>query len=803
MVKGEKKGILNAGLKALLAGAEVSPWLKIPVTFVSELAALPEDEQNKLGELSQDEFNTWLSGSGVATARGVKEVKGLVQEIIAKLDDGFRLSRGRNHNLPYVSIEELFTGREEILEDLRGQAAGEKATAITQAIAGLGGIGKSRLAVEFAWWGLNNKKYGYVFFVSSETPKLTNASLAHLATGVLRIAETKVKEAEARQTALAWLSQNDSWLMIIDNADSKKAAEAVENLLPQLSRGQVIITSRYTRWSGAVQPRKLGLFKPDEAKRFLLERTKGRRTETDADEELAEKFVVESGYLPLLLEQAGAYIAHNGCSLAEYLEEWEAEREKVLGWCNEQEMQYDAAVATTYERTFERLSVGAKALLRLAAMLGPGVIPTAMFEKGSDTAGEAMKVIDEGTEPEFDCREATGELAAYSMITREEGGFAVHRIVQEVVRGRIAEGQRKDWMEAALWIVNDYTPNESNDVRTWPIMDVIRPHAEVIAQTADEAEISEPTSRLMSVLGEYLRAKGLYDDAEYWTRRTLEIQEESRGPDDPIVAICLNNLAQLLKDTNRLDEAEPLMRRALEIDEASFGPEHPDVAIDLNNLAGLLKDTNRLNEAEPLMRRALEIDEASFGSEHPNVARDLNNLAQLLKATNRLNEAEPLYKQIVDIVEKSLGKDHPKVAVVLNNLAQLLQDTNRLNEAEPLMRRALKIDEASFGPEHPDVARDLNNLAVLLQDTNRLDEAEPLYKRVVDIFEKFLGKDHPKVATALNNLAGLLQDTNRLNEAEPLYRRAVKIFEDSLGAGHPNTQTVKSNLEGLLEEKRR
>ena len=82
----------------------------------------------------------------------------------------------------------------------------------------------------------------------------------------------------------------------------------------------------------------------------------------------------------------------------------------------------------------------------------------------------------------------------------------------------------------------------------------------------------------------------------------------------------LNNLAQLLQDTNRLGEAEPLMKRALAIDEKSYGPEHPRVAIDLNNLAALLQATNRLGEAEPLMRRALAIDEKSYGPEHPNVA---------------------------------------------------------------------------------------------------------------------------------------------------------------------------------------
>ena len=600
MAKEKRKGILNAGLKALLAGVEASPWIKIPATFVSELAALPGDKQKELGGLSQQEFNNWLEESGVATAEAAEEIKDIVKGLDVKVDVLLKARKEEQaegtrvvHNLPYRSIGGLFTGREEILEELGAQVGGDKATAITQAIAGLGGIGKSRLAVEFGWWGFNNEKFGHVFFVSSETPKLINTSLAQLATGVLEIAGGDSKEADARKTALAWLTQNDGWLMIIDNADSEDAAEMVEKLLPQLSRGQVIITSRYKRWSNAVQLRKLKLLAKEEAKGFLLERTRETRIQTDSDEELAGKLAAELGYLPLALEQAGAYIAHNGCSMAEYLQEWEDEREKVLEWYVEREMQYPASVATTYERTFERLSVGARALLRLSALLAPEKIPTEMFEKGSETAGEAMGLLDKkkgGRGKKFKCKEAVGELAAYSMVTREENGFTVHRIVQEVVRGRIEEGEKRDWIEKALRIVNGYAPGESGDVRTWPVWDLIRPHAERIAEAADKAEITEPTTRLMGELDCYLSAKGLYAQAEYFSRRALAIDEVSFGPEHPDVAIRLNNLAQLLQATNRLDEAEPMMRRAVKVFEDSLGAGHPWTQTVKVNLEGLLKE---------------------------------------------------------------------------------------------------------------------------------------------------------------------------------------------------------------------
>ena len=318
-----------------------------------------------------------------------------------------------------------------------------------------------------------------------------------------------------------------------------------------------------------------------------------------------------------------------------------------------------------------------------------------------------------------------------------------------------------------------------------------------------DIKMQDILSRRINELADLYYYMAEYPKAEPLMRRALKIDEDSLGPDHPDVAIDMNNLAQLLADTNRLDEAEPLMRLALKIDEDSFGPDHPDVAIRLNNLAQLLKATNRLDEAEPLMRLALKIDEDSLGLDHPNVAIRLNNLAQLLKATNRLDEAEPLMRRGLEIEQNSKGKNHPHVAIQLNNLAQLLADTNRLDEAEPLMRRVLKIDEASFGPDHPNVAIRLNNLAQLLKATNRLDEAEPLYKRVVDIFEKSLGKDHPNVATALNNLAVLLQVTNRLSEAEPMYRRALKIDEASFGPDHPNVAIRLNNLAVLLQDTNR
>ena len=319
---------------------------------------------------------------------------------------------------------------------------------------------------------------------------------------------------------------------------------------------------------------------------------------------------------------------------------------------------------------------------------------------------------------------------------------------------------------------------------------------------ADERRAGMDHSHLtacLNNLAQVLQETNRLAEAEPLLRRALDIDERSLGVDHPDLAFRLSNLARLLQDTNRLAEAEPLMRRALDIEERSFGPDHPRVAIRLNNTAGLLLDANRFTEAEPLIRRALDIDERSLGTGHPDVARDLGNLAGLLHATNRHAEAEPLLRRALDINECSFGADHPHVAVSLNNLAGLLQDTNRLAEAEALQRRALDIDERSFGKDHPHVARDLNNLARMLQDTNRLADAEPLMLRALDIEARGFGTNHPRVAICLNNIAALLQATSRFAEAEPLLRRALDIEERSLGADHPVVATSLNSLARLLQ----
>ncbi len=698
-------------------------------------------------------------------------------------------------NLPIASLGPLFMGREATLDELRAALTADKKLAVAgRALHGLGGVGKTRLAIEYAW--RHKDDHSALLFVRAEDEAALSANLAALAGAkVLDLPEKEAREDATKvEAVLRWLEAHPTWLLILDNVDEEAARNAVIKLMPQLKGGHVIVTARAANFPETIRTLELDVLDEDAATRFLLERTAGDRDMAKDDEVFARALARELGGLALGLEQAGAYIAAERIGFARYLKLWNESREKALAWSDPSLTGSERTLATTWETSVARLTPESRRLFDRLAMLAPEPIPDSLLDVAvpREAAGYNAYAVRKG-------------LYAYSLITRartEDGaarGFTLHRMVQDFARRAMTSERRDAALREALEWVNEAVPQDSNDVGAWPVLDPLAPHALAVARRAGEAGIADPTGRLFSILAVLSYAKARYAEAEPLFRRALAIEEASLGANHPNVAACLNNLASLLRVKNRFGEAEPLVRRALGIDEASFGPDHPNVAIHLNNLAQLFEATNRLRDAEPFYRRALAIDEGCYGSDHPNVAIRLNNLVRLLQKTNRLAEAEPLMRRALAIGEASLGPHHPNVAVHLNNLASLLQATNRLAEAEPLMRRALAIGEASLGPHHPNVAVHLNNLASLLQDTNQLAEAEPLMRRALAIDEASLGPDHPNLAIRLNNLASLLQNTNRLSEAEPLMRRALSIDEESLGPDHPDVASDLSNLGQLLK----
>ncbi|MCP4661350.1 MAG: TIR domain-containing protein [bacterium] len=296
------------------------------------------------------------------------------------------------HNLPFESLGPLFKGRDERLRALASSP--DQPTAIIQkqkqAIHGLGGIGKTRLAIEYAWQ--YGSRYEAILFVPADSPEELRRNLTALARAdLLDLPERQLRdEQEVIGAVLRWLRQNPDWLLILDNVDTEEAAQAVQELLPVLTEGHVLVTSRLLRWSTIREQLSLDTISAEAGRDFLLERTAGEREPAADDADQARDLAETLDGLPLALQQAAAYIAILHLSFSKYRAEWDADRARVLDCHDSREMQYPTSVAVTWQRSFEELGPASQTILRLAAFLAPDPIPVAMFEEADEIVSEAQ-----------------------------------------------------------------------------------------------------------------------------------------------------------------------------------------------------------------------------------------------------------------------------------------------------------------------------------------------------------------------------------------------------------------------------
>ena len=710
------------------------------------------------------------------------------------------VSAGRPCNLP-EPIGTLFIGRADFMATLSATLAAGETTVIRgkQAVHGMGGVGKTRTAIEYGWD--NAARYNALLFVTADSPDALERNLAALCGPlVLNLPEQDEHETAVQLAAvLRYLQRNPGWFLIIDNVDSPAVQEAVRALAAKIPHGHILVTSRLADWPATFAALDLDILKEADAIALLLAHTDGRRTPRPGDPADAATIARNLDGLALALEQAAAWVRKDRRTFADYLAAWQTAAARLHAeYLAKGLADYHAEIAglprsllVTYDTSLSQLTPPARDLFRILSWTAPDPLPVSAVEGITSLPAPRALLV---------------ELADLHLarLTPDGETSTVHRLLQEITRENQPDPRPPALLEALRWI-NGVFLGTPDDVRDWPVLVPLTPHAVAAATFGADRGIPDPTALLLNQAALLLETQANHRAAEPLMRRTLPLSEAYLGMDHPFVATCLNNLALLLLDTNRLAEAEPLYRRALAIDETALGRDHPAVAKDLNNLAQLLDATNRLAEAEPLMRRALAIDEAALGKDHPAVAIRLSNLALLLRDSNLLGEAEPLLRRALAIDEAALGRNHPTVAIRLSNLANLLRDTNRLADVEPLMRRALDIFEAAFGMDHPSVATALNNLATLLEATNRFAEAESLLSRALANFETSCGEDDPRVATALNNLAALLNNCIRYAEAEPLVRRAVKIlfrFARNTGHRHPDLDYTLGCYRSLLTKTR-
>jgi tetratricopeptide (TPR) repeat protein len=687
-------------------------------------------------------------------------------------------------NLPARNL--AFTGRDRQLATLRQRLAASTPAVVVQpqALHGLGGVGKTQLALEHAH--RHHGDYDLVWWVAAGQPASIPAQLVTLARR-LGIAEY-ADQAETIQRLWDSLRQRDRWLLVFDNADHPSD---LQPWWPPGS-GRVIVTSRHPTWGGLAIPVKVDVLSRAEAIAFLQRRL-------GSDDPALGRLAEALGDLPLALEQAAAYLEETASPATAYLQLLGDRARELLALGHPTTT--EQRVATVWRVALDRLrrqTPAAEDLLVLLAFLSADDIPRDLPTQHPGLLPPRLRAT---VEDPLAYQQTVAALRMLALVTASKDGeqLNMHRLVQAVVRYQLDPEQHQQWAAAALRLVDAAFPPDHTNPDAWPTYARLLPHALAVTGTTDAAE-AEPAvaAGLLNNAGMYLWQRAEDQQARTLHERALSIREAHLGADHPDTAWSLDNLALVLAAQGDLQGARTLHERALAIREARLGADHPDTANSLHNLATVLRDQGDLQAARTLQERALAIFEARRGADHPDTAHNLDNLADVLHAQGDLDHARTLHERALHVHEARLGADHPTAAISLDNLATVLRDQGDLDRARILHERALAIFQARLGPDHPTTALSLNNLAGVLAAQGDLGGAQTLYERALTIREARLGPDHPATAWSLNNLALVSRDQGDLQGARPLFERALGIYEACLGADHPFTVRSRERLAAVV-----
>lgn len=702
----------------------------------------------------------------------------------------------RPWNVPF-SRNPFFTGRSDLLTTLHEQLnKGQQAAFVQfQALTGLGGIGKTQIAIEYAY--RYRGEYYAVFWVraaSHDTLVADFVEMAHL----LQLPERDAPEHPGVvNAAKCWLSQHTNWLLILDNADD---LALVADFLPTGGAGHLLLTTRTQATGKIASSIPVEKMEQREGVLLLLHRAKllaanapfdtiSRATHTQA-----QVIAQALDGLPLALDQAGAYIEETSCSLAEYLDLFRTYQSALLSQPGDI-VPYPYTVTNAWSLSLQKVAQvnpAAADLLRLCAFLDPDTIPEAILTDGASVLGPALGAIATNA---LRFNEAIQVLRGFSLIKRDAEArlLNIHRLVQAVLREGMDAQTQQMWAERAVRAVNATFPEV--DFPNWGHCQQCLPHAQLCAKLINQYDFTFPeAARLLHYAGSYLYERGLYGQGEPLLQQAMALRERILGLEHPDTALTLNHLANLYREASQYEQAEPLYQRALMIYEKALGPESPNLSTALYELAYLYYRQGQYELAAACVERAMTIRQKVFGL-------DFVNERPVLHQTQRLyGQAEQLFRRAETVAQRAFEYDQPFIAMTLSYLAIAYREEGYYKQAEFLLQGVLAIREQMLGPNHPDTATDIKLLAQLYHLQALYEQAEPLYQRALVIYEQTLGTEHPDTATCLTNLARLYDDQGKYEQAEPLYQRAGAIREKKLGPEHPDTIAVLKRYTELVRK---
>jgi tetratricopeptide (TPR) repeat protein len=723
------------------------------------------------------------------------------------------------------------------------------------AIHGLGGCGKTSLALEFAYWTKKNNPMLAVFWVPAVSQESFEGAYYNIAK-LLDIPGYSDSQVNVKDLVKSYLSDENfgPWLIVVDNADdvdvlfgdSKSHDQGqLISYLPRSCRGCVIFTTR-TRATAITlaenNTMELRELERKEAIEVLHRRLFHEHHHQLAVAETVNAFLEMLHFHALAIIQAVAFINTNDISLADYITLYRHGERDAMDLLNEEfedQTRYQEAsnsVATTWSVSFEQIqkhdAIAADHLFFMACIANNEI--TASIFPPLYSKVEHTKAI--------------GTLKAYAFITERQQRvdsrqtqtpivhktFDVHPLVHVAIRGWLkAHDHWNTWIRNAMARLIEIVPYGDHDSRSYwttymhhAIHLIDQPETQ---NMLDRVMLLERIGRCERSLGRYQAAERAYRQAfdqrvrmlgaedpdtlmtmgnialtlgcqERWIeaekmhKEELAIVEKVLGKKNPQSLISRGNLALAMLGQWKFREAEGIYRELLELGEEVMGKKSPDTLATLQNLAGALRGQGKHAEAEQMHRETLALSREIRGEEHADTLSSLSALGTALRSQCKYTEAEQIHRDELVLRKKVLGDEHPDTIKSMQKLGDVLCVQEKYVEAEKIQREALAISSKAFGDDKPTTLRCRSAIAHVLHNQKHYAGAEQIHRETLAVQEKVLGKDHRDTLMSVYWLAELLHDHMQYQDAMQLYDRALTGFRNTLGSTHSVTKECEEQF---------
>ncbi|MGH3922198.1 MAG: FxSxx-COOH system tetratricopeptide repeat protein, partial [Pseudonocardiaceae bacterium] len=703
-----------------------------------------------------------------------------------------------------------FTGRTEDLQRLRRELQAQgRAVVLPVALQGMGGIGKTQLALEYVH--RFRSAYDLVWWIEADPPQFIDTALVDLSVELkLPSEDTTAEGARSTLEALRRDTLTRRWLLVFDNAD---ALAHVQNFLPKGGGGHVLITSRNPDWAERANPIQVDVFQREESVAHLRGRVFAMTSEQ------AGQVARALGDLPIAVAAAGAWLAETGTPVTEYLHAIERPGAGTRS--------VQAIWEATWDLSLQRLqeqSPGAFRLLQICSVLAP---ETALDLLYSDQLTTALIPFD----PSVAVRDMRGALVqqinrlALLQLDTHAGQVKVHRLLQEVVRSRMTDEEAARTRHEAHLALAAFRPaGEPDDPKSWDQFRKIWAHLEISGAVSCN---DESVRQLLIDRVRYLWRGGdfpqglSFGNAVSLGWEALLKKAESAGetgepsvPDvDPVPLRrqLLNlrfNIANILRDQAKFGEALRLDEEVLRAQRVLLGQRHSHTLMTSGGLAADLRALGRYAEALPLDEATHLAWLEGFGENHPRTLAAANNLAVSLRAVGDFRRARSIDEDVLERRRIVLGAEHPLALHSQSSLGRDLREAGEYEKSVEVLRTVHSLSKEHLGTEVVGTLNAQANLASSLRSAGRANEAAELLEEAYKKLSGRFGSDNPNTLSCRLNRSANLLAMGAVTKALEEMIAVTKSYQDALGAEHPfslvcvNNQSAAWRQQGESERAR-